>query len=480
MPLSIDQLTSLWDTEKESYTKNEIGSGVQKFVKEMLKCNSLFNLSEGRLSTPDFNRTHEFLEERTRKNKRADIIIFVDPDIVIPVEVEKFGNIRAGEIQLFEYQRTWDKKYGILTDGNKWVFYNNKLPVMTFSLDTILQETDEFIEWWNEYIQPRNYYLQFFESIGQLSFFEEDISVGNRVSSFFKDITTLIRSFNTKLNIKGYFETIGNKEHSDRASTEITYAYIIQFILYKTLVDNGFAQFTSDFDSRLKRIHVDLVNETYGDILITIKAISQSISTSVYRPFIKEQEFINKELENILLKPINYLSDITPWLDIFVFIKRYNFSNVRNDIFGYIYENYLKDQFGEGNKGQFYTDPSIVNFMLEQIGYTSKNIKARYANDKDSLSLIDPSCGSGTFLYSATDSIIRAFIDNTEQSAKTIEEIATSSLFGLDIQEFPIYLAEMSILMRMLPLIIGKKYNNPIDKKIKVFKTRDSIAEFCM
>ena len=30
----------------------------------------------------------------------------------------------------------------------------------------------------------------------------------------------------------------------------------------------------------------------------------------------------------------------------------------------------------------------------------------------------------------------------------------------------------------MLPLIINEKYNNPIDKKIKVFKTRDSISEF--
>jgi len=32
--------------------------------------------------------------------------------------------------------------------------------------------------------------------------------------------------------------------------------------------------------------------------------------------------------------------------------------------------------------------------------------------------------------------------------------------------------------MRMLPLVITARYNNPIDQKIKVFKTRDSIAEF--
>ena len=32
--------------------------------------------------------------------------------------------------------------------------------------------------------------------------------------------------------------------------------------------------------------------------------------------------------------------------------------------------------------------------------------------------------------------------------------------------------------MRMLSLIMGEKYNNPLDKKIKVFLTKDSIAEF--
>jgi len=36
----------------------------------------------------------------------------------------------------------------------------------------------------------------------------------------------------------------------------------------------------------------------------------------------------------------------------------------------------------------------------------------------------------------------------------------------------------MNILMRMLPLIITEKYNNPVEKKIKVFLTKDSVAEF--
>lgn len=58
------------------------------------------------------------------------------------------------------------------------------------------------------------------------------------------------------------------------------------------------------------------------------------------------------------------------------------------------------------------------------------------------------------------------------------EKLINENVFGLDIAEFPSFLAEMNILMHMLPLIITEKYNNSIDQKIKIFKTNDSISEF--
>jgi len=477
VPKNIDQLKQLWKKERGEYRTQEIGSGVQKFCKEILKCPEIFDLKEGKLSTPDEKRKEEFLEEKAKKYKRADVIIYVDPQIIIPVEIEKHKNIKAGEEQLFSYQRVWEKKYGILTDGYEWQFFNNKYNIKTFTIDEIFKNPSIFREYWEEYIQPKNYYLQFFEKAGQLEFFEDDLTVDRERENFFSDITTLIKSFNNKLNIKGYFENI-SEEESEKKAVEITYAYLIQFILYKALVDNEFKQFNQEFEDRLERIHKDLKNESYGDILTVIKAISDLISVNIYRPFLKEQEFINEKLSEILTKPKNALPDVTPWLDIFVFIKRYNFANVRNEIFGYIYENYLKDLYTDEKKGQYFTHPDIVNFMLEQVGYDSAEIKKRFKENKDSISFIDPSCGSGTFLYSAVRNIIDAIPNGSQQASKTIEKLINDNIFGLDIAEFPLYLAEMSIIMRMLPLIINEKYNNPIDKKIKVFKTKDSVSEF--
>lgn len=477
MPKSINQLKKLWEQEKEEYKKHEVGSGVQKFVKEVFKSPELFNLKEGTLSTPDEKRKNEFLEEKTKKAKRADVIIYIDPQIIIPVEVEKYQNITAGEHQILNYQRVWEKKYGLLIDGYEWIFYNNNLPIKTFTIDVIFNNRVVFLEYWKEYIQPKNYYLQFFEKAGQLKIFEEDLSVDKKRENFFKDITTLIISFKNKLNIKGYFERIG-EEKSEKRAVEITYAYLIQFILYKTLVDNEFENFGNTFKQRLERIYKDLINENYSDILNAITAISDLISKNVYRPFREEQNFINTKLENIRLKPQNELEDVTPWLDIFIFIKRYSFANVKNEIFGYIYENYLKDLYSEKKKGQYFTDPDVVNFMLEQVGYIPKKISKKLVKDNDSISLVDPSCGSGTFLYSAVVNIMDAIPNGSQKTSQTIEKLVNENIFGLDIEEFPLYLAEMSIIMRMLPLIICKKYNNPIDKKIKVFKTNDSIAEF--
>jgi len=468
----------MWLHEKEEYRTSEIGSGVQKFVKEIFKCSEIFNLKEGLLNTLENRRKHEFLEETKNKGRRADIVLFIDGDIVIPVEVEKHGNIKAGEQQLFQYQADWIKKYGILTDGNEWRFYNDRY-YETFDILHILAQTPKFLTFWNEYIQPGSYYRSFFEKKGQQLLFELPIPHLDDVrEDFFKDITKLIENFKNKLNLKGYFKKEKNEVDKEKKAVEITYAYLIQFFLYKVLVDNSFSDFEEDWKVRLSSIEEALKKGVYGDILYKIIAISNKISDKIYKRFSDEQTVINDRLKEILNKPKTGINDVSVWLDILLFINRYNFSNVQNEIFGYVYENYLKDLYLNEKKGQYFTDPNVVEFMLNEIEYTKENLKNRFKMDKDSISIIDPSCGSGTFLYNATHRIVQAFYENDNKTAKIAENSINDNIFGFDIAEFPLYLAEMNILMRMLPIVINEKYNNPIEQKIKVFKTRDSVAEF--
>jgi methylase of polypeptide subunit release factors len=314
------------------------------------------------------------------------------------------------------------------------------------------------------------------EAVLSLKFGTPSLQVDSFRELFFDDITSLIQNFKSKLNIEEYFKGVKESEKK-RKATEITYAYIIQFILYKTLVDNDFARFGNEFAERVETIKNGVQHNSFKEALGAIQGISKLISENVYRPFIQEQHQIDYTLQNLLCQAKNTLSDVSPWLDIFIFIKKYNFGNIRNEIFGYIYENYLKELYSEENKGQYFTDPAVAKFMLEQIGYAPTDIKDRTRSDKG-LSIIDPSCGSGTFLYSAVDNLSDAFGYKSEKAARLLKKAISENIFGLDISEFPLYLAEMNILMRMLPLIMSEKYNTPMDKKIKVFLTKDSISEF--
>jgi len=45
---TILQLRNIWNKEKESYKTQEVGSGTQRFVKDVLECTYLFDLKERR------------------------------------------------------------------------------------------------------------------------------------------------------------------------------------------------------------------------------------------------------------------------------------------------------------------------------------------------------------------------------------------------------------------------------------------------
>lgn len=475
MPYKIEELKKQWETDKETYKTKELG-GLQEFVSNVFECSELFNIKRGSESAKDKNRRNEYIRENSKNQRRADFVIFYKGnEIVIPVEVEKYENIKAGIGQLANYQNDYQKSYGILTDGFEWRFYNNTV-YKSFTLTEMFERPSELKTFWEDYLKEENYYLNFFEGINTHHLNEESLNVESNKELFFEDITNLIQRFKDKLGLVGYLKEKGTSE-SDKKATEIAYAYFIQFILYKNLVDNCYAEFDDEFKKRINTIYTGLKTQAYQLVLLQIYSISQFISDKIYKPFNKEQEYINQKLSDLLLKPDTALEKISLWLDIIVFIKKYNFANLKNEIFGYIYENYLKELYSDKNKGQYFTDPAIVNFMLDEIGYTVSNIKKNLAKN-ELLSIIDPACGSGTFLYSAVDRIVSALFDGSKESAERVEKIINDNVFGLDIEEFPLYLAEMNILMRMLPIIINKNYTNPIEKKIKIFKTQDSIAEF--
>jgi len=466
--MTLKDLHNKWQTNSLAYRQHEIGSGIHDFISDIFLSSELFNLTK---VAKNNGKTGVFTHDTVKKIQgRPDFVLFINKDVTIPVEVKCFGKIEEGINQILRYQLDYSKQYGILTDGNEWRFYRAG-QYHKYFLSDIFEKTDEFLTFWNDYIKSEHYYIELFNPTEQQNLFESKIDLNDAENRkiFFEDTTKLISNFRIKLNLAKA------NEMTEKQEVETVYSYLIQFILFKVIVDNGFKNFTDWYKKLFRLISRYLFDsDSYQSILGNIKMIADYVSTHIYKPFGVEQENINRKIFSNLKTDFN-IDDISAWLDIIVFIDKYNFGNLKNEIFGFIYENYLKDLYGDKNKGQYFTDPEVVNLMLDEMGYTPENLN----KDPNKISIIDPACGAGTFLYSAVDAILNCFPQQlTKNEAQYISQLINKNIFGLDIEEFPLYLAEINILMRLLPLIINDNFENPISEKIKIFKTKDSISEF--
>ena len=460
--MNINALLQKWHANAEAYKTAELGGGVQDFVNDVLTHPDLFALRKTPRKTA---AQHTYVHDtEAGKHGRPDFVLYVNKDVTMPCEVKCYTRIEEGIKQLQRYRTDYTKEYGILTDGFTWRFYRSH-SYEIWTLDQILESPKLFRTFWDNYLTPENYYTEIFQPSGQKILFEEPINLNDTENQkiFFKETSRLIAKFRTKIKVE-----------DNKTALETSYAYLIQFILYKSLVDNQLVRFEKEY-KRFKQQIVKAIRDKdlYNLVVFQIRNISEYITQNIYKPFAEEQQSVNEILIADLQRELT-IQDIAPWLDIVAFIDRFDFSNLQNEIFGFVYENYLKDLYGD-NWGQNFTDPAVVDFMLDELGYTPKEL----AKDKTKISIIDPACGAGTFLYSAVDRIVEAFEGKgTKTESVLIKELVDKNVFGLDIAEFPLFLAEMCIFLRQLPLIVNDLYNSPVENKLKLFKTRDSISEF--
>lgn len=106
-------------------------------------------------------------------------------------------------------------------------------------------------------------------------------------------------------------------------------------------------------------------------------------------------------------------------------LDRFDFSTLKLDIIGRIFERLIPDK-ERHNLGQYFTDPDVVDLILQ---FCLKNEK-----DK----VIDPACGSGTFL-------VRAYQRKKIMNQMLPHEEILKALWGIDIAKFPAHLATINL-----------------------------------
>ena len=117
----------------------------------------------------------------------------------------------------------------------------------------------------------------------------------------------------------------------------------------------------------------------------------------------------------------------------------YSFKDLPIELISNIYELFLKSEEKSKN-GIVYTPPILVDFMIDELMPIDKPQK--------SLSVIDPSCGSGVFLVGVYKRLIQWWMIENDWKQPTVDvakNIIKNSIFGVDVEEGAVKLSIFSL-----------------------------------
>lgn len=132
------------------------------------------------------------------------------------------------------------------------------------------------------------------------------------------------------------------------------------------------------------------------------------------------------------------------------FLARWRLDDIDSDVLGFTYENYL-DRVIRNKKGHFLTRPEVVELILDLMDYRGPEIIGRR--------LVDPACGSGSFLVHAARRYRQALAETAPVAggeggevglARQFIDDVTRLIAGMDIEPFAAYLAELNLLIQLL------------------------------
>ena len=134
---------------------------------------------------------------------------------------------------------------------------------------------------------------------------------------------------------------------------------------------------------------------------------------------------------------------------------RYDFAEIGSDVLGSIYEQYLgKVQQGDAKtskrkqQGIYYTPRYIVDFIVRNtIGEATKG---KLANDIAQMKVLDPACGSGSFLTRAFEFLGQSFTRQGWDEAGTRLAVVPRCIYGIDLDDEAVEIAQLNLLLRMV------------------------------
>jgi adenine-specific DNA-methyltransferase len=264
-------------------------------------------------------------------------------------------------------------------------------------------------------------------------------------------------------DLKSWRELLSNdieknheREYNDETKDEIVQLIIDRLIFIRKTEDSRMEDPELEKFIRLKN------NRIYDKLKIIFKEYDEKYNSGLFK--LHEVDRITIE-DKVIFKVIKELhhpngSELA-----------YNFDAIDSDILGNIYEQYLSyilTKKGRGSKleggkahrkeqGIYYTPTYIVDYIVKNtIGELAKNKKV----DMSKIKVLDPACGSGSFLIKAFDYLValnkkkgdseQTKLDLSGASATYSKkvEILKNNIFGVDLDSKAVEIAQLNLLLK--------------------------------
>ncbi len=199
--------------------------------------------------------------------------------------------------------------------------------------------------------------------------------------------------------------------------------------------------------------------------------------------------FAQTTLDHLTVNDENLLRDIIDGLyDVQGGFANYDFSAIDADVLGAVYEQYLgfkaQDPKGEDAidlrkttkrkaQGIYYTPHFVVRYIVQQTLGKLLNAPDMTPEKAHQLRILDPACGSGSFLIEAFDVLDSWLAEHGDERDKKFPQqrkmrILQENIYGVDLDPQAVEVARLNLLLRaarerkLLPMLDNIKHGNSL------------------
>ena len=473
--------------------------------------------------------------EKGIKGKRSDLLAFDDyKNVNFVVEFKKELDLEQDFVQLWErYVKPLKARYGVLTDGQELVIYervnsNSELKIRLDLSEVTISQCEEIYDWlkkpkiertrinevlsyFKRFDKPeervnlsteisQQYFFDSFELKGDSIFvnlvqktiglfdFELERSMFLKSAYKFWKISYAKKPDKVPENWRRIMDHIGLETTEENLlkfmfCLESAYSLFTRLILAKACED-----YKLPYIEFSKFIKTEIERTSYrGDITllawaITTKNLIESMKQKLVKSVFEGDIFYWWEDSYRELKPGASLYSPQyekqkarfgeALAEIILTLYKFDFSEIVGDPLGTLYQHYF-DKETRKALGEFYTPKEVVEYILDAVGYEGRGVIGKR--------LLDPACGSGTFLVEALRRYLKASEEIAEEKGwpAILKELCDEfCIAGFDIHPFATFMAQMQFMLVLIPAYKKAMDEDPhfVLNRLPIFRT-DSLVD---